>query len=452
MNHTEANPDEVIEAAIALLESVEAAGAPARLSGPRFLSRMPRVERLGRLVDSLRVSHAADAAERMSSPVDSLGAAGYGSPRQAIAQLTGVSEAEASRRIRVGARIAHTTSITGAELAPRFPVVAEAVRAGDLGLEAAEIISRELDSVACRVDRRMIHEAERGLVELAAGGDGHPPLAADLVRDQVVVFILAIDPDGAVPTERSARIKRSLVFGRETSDGMIPVRGLLMAEVGTQFERLVDAHVRKVSFVDDTADEQVAAEDRSPEQRRHDTLADILSAAARVQDAPEIAGTAPAVSVTVRYEVLEARRGVGFIDDHVTPISVDAVERLIDSRGMQLVTMNAAGRVLSLGSTQRCFTGSQRRAIAARDGGCVIPGCTTPAGWCEVHHVIPWREGGPTHTDNGVLLCWGHHQRIDSGPWRLSMPDGVPHVRGPGIPAWTPAGRSRVRTPLPQTG
>lgn len=452
MTHPATDTDEAIAGAIALLESVVHAGAPGRLSGARFLSRVPRIERLGRLVDSLRVSHAADAAERMMSPVDSLGAAGYSTPQQAIAQVAGVSEAEAARRIRLGRRIATGVSMTGAPVAPRFPSVAAAVEAGHLGVESAEIVTRQLEAVACRVDRTVLHEAEAGLVELASGTHVRSPLSADLVKDQVAVFVLAIDPDGAEPTEQYAKRSRSLTFGRETPEGMIPVKGLLMAEVGTQFERLVSAHVRRVSFVDDVADEQVAAEDRSPAQRRHDTLADILSAASRVNDAPEIAGSAPAVIVTVTQEALDARRGVGFLDGHVTPVSVQAVERLIDSRGMQLVTMNQAGRILSLGSTQRCFTASQRRAITARDGGCVIPGCTTPAGWCEVHHVIPWRSGGRTHTDNGVLLCWGHHQRIDSGPWRLSMPDGVPHVRGPGIPEWTPAGRSRVRTPLPRTG
>ncbi|PSL38588.1 5-methylcytosine-specific restriction protein A [Labedella gwakjiensis] len=449
---TDMGTDEVIAAAIALLESVVHAGAPGRLSGERFLSRVPRVERLGRLVDSLRVSHAADAAERMMSPVDSLGAAGYATAQHAIAQLTGVSEAEAARRIRLGQRIASGVSMTGAPVAPRFPSVASAVGDGHLGLEAAEIITRQLDTVACRVDRGVLHEAEAGLVELASGTDVRAPTAADLVKDQAAVFILAIDPDGAEPSESYARRARSLTFGRATPEGMIPVKGLLAADVGVQFERLVSAHVRRVSFVDPVADEQVAAEDRSPAQRRHDTLADILSAASRVADAPEIAGSAPAVTVTVTHEALVTGDGMGFLDGHVTPVSIDTVDRLIDSRGMQVVTMNAAGRVLSLGSTQRCFTPSQRRAIAARDGGCIIPGCTTPAGWCEVHHVIPWRSGGPTHTDNGVLLCWGHHQRIDRGPWRLSMPDGVPHVRGPGIPEWTPAGRSRVRTAFPRTG
>ncbi|PSL37316.1 HNH endonuclease [Labedella gwakjiensis] len=469
MNPAADAADEAIEGAIALLEAVTREASPARLSGARFLARVPRLEQLGRLIDGLRAVHAADASERMMGPVDTLGAAGYASARDAVAQLAGVSEAEAARRIRLGERISSGLSLSGAPVAPRFPAVADAVLDGELGVEAAEIITRELGGVALRVDSGVIHEAEAGLVELARGSHSRPPLRAELVREQVALYLLAIDPDGAEPTERTARMRRRLTFGRETPEGMIPVTGMLVAEVGAQFKRLVEAHRRKVAFGADAtgpgddgeaagaqaegaeAAGYIVADDRTPAQRRHDTLADILGAAARVKDAPEIAGSAPAVIVTVTKKALDDG-GVGFLDDHTTPISAGAVERLVDSRGMQIVTMNESGRVLSLGSVQRCFTSSQRRAIIARDGGCVIPGCTTAAGWCEVHHVVPWREGGETHVDNGVLLCWGHHQRIDSGPWRLSMPDGVPHVRGPGINEWTPAGMSRVRIPLPRTG
>jgi hypothetical protein len=444
--------DEAIEGAIALLASLAADASPAVLSGRDFLQRIPRIEQLGRLVDGLRVSHAAEAANRIDGPIDILGAAGYASATDAIGQLTAVSEAEAARRIRVGKAIATGLAISGAATAPRYPVIAEAVCSGCLGVEAADVLIRELDAVAPRVDPVVLAEAERGLVGLAAGTDDHLPLRVELVRVQVKAFVLAIDPDGVRPREQRARRSRKLTFGAETVDGLIPVSGLLVAEVGVTFKRLVDAHASKVSFTDGTDLFAASADDRTPAQRRHDSFADILSAASRVKDAPELAGSAPAVIVTVTASALEDGRGVGYLDGHDTPISIDAVERLADTRGMQRVTIDPGGRVLALGSVQRCFTPSQRRAIIARDGGCVIPGCTTPAGWCEVHHVIPWREGGDTHTDNGVLLCWGHHQRIDSGPWRLSMPDGVPHVRGPGHHEWTPTTTSRVRRALPLTG
>jgi hypothetical protein len=48
-----------------------------------------------------------------------------------------------------------------------------------------------------------------------------------------------------------------------------------------------------------------------------------------------------------------------------------------------------------------------------------------------VHHVIEHSRGGPTHTDNGVMLCWHHHRTLDSSGWKVRMNNGVPEVRGP---------------------
>ena len=89
------------------------------------------------------------------------------------------------------------------------------------------------------------------------------------------------------------------------------------------------------------------------------------------------------------------------------------------------------GRIRSLGTEERVFNRRQRRAIALRDGGCLIPGCGVPAAWCEIHHVFEHARGGPTHTDNGVLLCWFHHRFLDRNGWEIRMNHGVPEVRAP---------------------
>ncbi|MBN9175655.1 MAG: HNH endonuclease, partial [Microbacterium sp.] len=116
---------------------------------------------------------------------------------------------------------------------------------------------------------------------------------------------------------------------------------------------------------------------------------------------------------------------------------------------VQRVSRDARGRIRRLGSEERVFNRYQRRAIALRDGGCIIPGCGTPAAWCEIHHVIDHAKGGATHTDNGVLLCWFHHRFIDTGPWRVRMNRGVPEVQAPPwfdrSGRWRPVTTSRTR-------
>ncbi len=55
----------------------------------------------------------------------------------------------------------------------------------------------------------------------------------------------------------------------------------------------------------------------------------------------------------------------------------------------------------------------------ARDLHCVFPGCDRPATWCDVHHLIPWSQGGATDLDNLVLLCRHHHTLVHEGGWRI---------------------------------
>jgi hypothetical protein len=103
---------------------------------------------------------------------------------------------------------------------------------------------------------------------------------------------------------------------------------------------------------------------------------------------------------------------------------------------------------LSIGrdSPQRCFTNIQRLGIAARDGHrCAAPGCTSPHSTLQAHHVVPDRDDGPTAIDNGILLCYWHHQIVDTGPWQYRIANRISYVRGPGISDGMPARKSLGR-------
>jgi HNH endonuclease len=66
------------------------------------------------------------------------------------------------------------------------------------------------------------------------------------------------------------------------------------------------------------------------------------------------------------------------------------------------------------------FSAAQRRAIVARDRTCIWSGCDAPAGWCDVHHIIHWVDGGVTSVENSVLLCGRHHDRIHAYSHKIS--------------------------------
>jgi hypothetical protein len=116
---------------------------------------------------------------------------------------------------------------------------------------------------------------------------------------------------------------------------------------------------------------------------------------------------------------------------------------------IQRVLLGGNGRILRLGTEERVFNRHQRRAIALRDGNCIIPACPVPAAWCEIHHVQDHAKDGPTHTDNGVLLCWFHHRLIDHHEWNIRITHGIPEVQAPPwydpTRTWRPVTTSRTR-------
>ena len=109
-------------------------------------------------------------------------------------------------------------------------------------------------------------------------------------------------------------------------------------------------------------------------------------------------------------------------------ISIPDLLRLAAEAEIVPVVLNNAGGVLAYGRTRRLATRAQRLALAARDRGCSMPGCTRPATWCQVHHVTPWQQGGATDLNNlTLLLCGHHHREFEKHGWACEMFDGVPH-------------------------
>jgi hypothetical protein len=100
------------------------------------------------------------------------------------------------------------------------------------------------------------------------------------------------------------------------------------------------------------------------------------------------------------------------------------------------------GAILNLGRRQRLAAPSQKKALAARDHGCVVPGCGAPPEWCDVHHVIPWAEGGFTDVNSMILVCPRDHTAVHAGIDSVEMRDGIPWVR---LPSWIDAFRPWVR-------
>jgi uncharacterized protein DUF222/HNH endonuclease len=88
---------------------------------------------------------------------------------------------------------------------------------------------------------------------------------------------------------------------------------------------------------------------------------------------------------------------------------------------------------LDVGQTDK-IPAHLRRLVAIRHPRCAFPGCGKRAQHCQVHHLIPRSEGGPTALDNLVPLCSFHHLIVlHRWGWTLVLnPDGTTTATSPG--------------------
>jgi hypothetical protein len=421
------------------------------LSDEQLCTQTIEIEQLGRLLDTARVRAAAELADRSRFGLgnDSLAfRLGHGKAALLVEALTRVSPREAGRRIRLGASTRSTRGFDGDLLPSAHPRVAEALKEGTIGVDAAEVIVRCLDEATTRAGISLDAEenravAEETLVEMAAVA------TADEVAVQARAWREALDPDGAEPRDEKIYRQRSLILGRETN-GVRTIRGTLVgidaallqaafdeAEKPGVVPRFLaeDDEARGVHEVttDDGETKTVIDDTRSREQRRYDVFAGLLTAGVRASGgAPvELRSTAQVTAVVTREE-LERTAGVGWIDGAEEPVSTLTIEQLVCANGKSLVVMGENGEPLYLYRGRRYFTDQQMQALAVRDGGCVWPGCHSPSAWADGHHVLEYElDHGPTNIDNGVLLCPHHHRMLHHSDYAMKMIGGRPHLIPP---------------------
>ena len=178
---------------------------------------------------------------------------------------------------------------------------------------------------------------------------------------------------------------------------------------------------------------------RTPGQRRHDGLLDLLELTQRAEVLPDIAGVSTTVILTVTTE--EWANGSGLVrTGHGALIPASEAARWANDTDKVTVVHDDSGAIVGHTDKRRIFSRNQRLAMIARDRGCSFPGCDRPPQWTQAHHIVEYQAGGPTTIDNGTLLCGHHHRNFHQLGWTCQMIDKLPH--------WTPPSRlDPTRTP-----
>ena len=435
-----------------------------------LMSSCALTEEAGRLLDTARVQYAGEIDARSSKDAGLDGLArryGHANTWSFLAFLTRVSPPEARRRISVGRATHSDRGIVGQSLQPAFPGVAEAMQAGRLGIDSAQIITQVLSAaLSAHAPAMQVEVAEQKLVEQAES------LCSELIKVQAYAWSQALDPDGAEPRDAKAHRNRSARAGREV-DGMIPLTlmapsadAALVMEIWQNSDRFgttprfVDEATLAAGtrWVENDAGEleEEFVDPRTPVQRHYDELFGRIVAGHRESesaasgDVPNAGGgVTSTVTVVISATEFASGIGAGWIDGIDQPIAASTVRQMACGDGFTAVLIDDNGAIAGTGKRRRHFSRAQRRAIAARDGHqCIFPGCSNPTVWADAHHVIEFDKGGPTTVANGVLACPSHHTTIHHGGFALRMINGTPWMLAPPWvdpdQIWRPLGKSRL--------
>jgi hypothetical protein len=156
-------------------------------------------------------------------------------------------------------------------------------------------------------------------------------------------------------------------------------------------------------------------DDRTTSQRRADALGDLARSFLDGSESPIVGGERPHLSVHVDLPALTGNGGGLHETEDGIVLDPYSVDQLVCDASVSRIIFGPGSEVVDVGRRTRVIPAGLRRAVAARDRTCVVPGCDRPARWCDVHHLVPWSDGGETVIDNLALLCRYHHTRVHLG-------------------------------------
>ncbi|WP_396657848.1 DUF222 domain-containing protein [Microbacterium oxydans] len=463
---------EALDRVVADLDAVLSAAQLAGLDDAARLDVLRGAGEALRRVEAIVVETTASAEPRFAE------ATGCRSMNELLQRVLRVDAPGASRVVKAAEAVRREVALTTGERLPaRFPAIREAMLDGVIGVAGVLAASGPVLQAGDRigVEERVAADAAladlaRGLPEADGGTEGGgPPATPDDLRQYAMLLAQLLDPDGAEPTDAKARNRRFLTIGR-LRNGVHPLRGNLLPDVAAQLQLIIDAQNNPktdgppqsgVTFRSESersgdgadsgadvagadpwnSDPRDVIEQRTAAQKRHDAVAAALAIAARHEDMPRLAGASPTLVVHADANDVVAGTGWATAVGSQAPVPIGVAIQAACTGAIQRVLFDD-GRIVGTTVIDRVFTVHQRRAIIARDGECLIPGCHVPASWCEIHHVVEHARGGPTDTDNGVPLCWWHHRSLNRSGWEIRMAGGTPQVRGPAW--WDPERHWRV--------
>lgn len=400
-----------------------------------------------------------DVASTTAAATATVGGAGEGEGADPLAVLVDRRRAAQAREVVLNPAQAAVIAETLAKVPAQVPAADLVIAETELVIAARTLLPRDLRRLGRAVVDRL---------------DTDGPAPADATADEQMADDAAqaaqslwFTPGSVTSPTASARRVKGLRFG-----------GFLTSDNAELFQTLIDAAAKPRKTPTGELDPRTLG------QRRADALSTVLRAAASTGgEIPAHGGIKPHLSITIPYTTLttltadspltlasrapaapaapasalitptpppSTPTGLGlarvgntastagelFFTD---PLSARDVRRIACDAGVIPIVLGSQSEPLDVGREQRLVTPAIRRALIARDGGCVIPGCDAPPGHCDAHHLVHWIDGGITAVSNLALVCTPHHRAIHRGVWTVTIVDGEVRITRP---TWTESGPS----------
>jgi len=282
--------------------------------------------------------------------------------------------------------------------------------------------------------------------QVQALGVATTPAVAEVMAAQQGELIPVIAELSVADTEQAA------AFWKRRAEAMVESPEPVEPDRELRVSRTTDGLVGKLVLDDYGANEfetaiRVAStwegkhDLRGKPRRSADALVDICAFFNANHDRPGTPRNRPHVELSVDADTLHDNP-LGWTSDHVM-LHSKTVETLLCDCVIHRVT-RAGSTVLDFGHATYSVPKNLFRAVAARDGGCRVPGCDRPVSWCDCHHLIYWEHLGPTAIHNLGLFCNRHHhwmhrhtiivKLLPNADMEFTFPDGSTRISHPHAP------------------
>jgi hypothetical protein len=308
-----------------------------------------------------------------------------------LRQNTGIARATARVRAHVARQLA------------ALPAAGDAWSQGRIGFDHARVLADHADSP----HRDNLLDQQDEIVGWAVA------LPADAFRDRMADWARDLDETrdaGLSPVERQRRRRR--VIRSRTKHGLRRT----VVELDEESDAVFYGAVRDAAAERQRADRKAKLPlDRQRPFRQ--ILADAAVEVARRSRGADVITkhrARPVILALTEMSVLWDQlkvRGWCQLDDG-TRLTANQIRRLACEADIIPMVLNDHGVPLDVGRTVRLATHKQRLALRALHPTCAAEGCDVEFDWCEIHHLRPWEQGGPTNLDNLAPLCSYHHHWV----------------------------------------